>query len=174
MKVALYVRCSTSDQDTGNQRLALEQMAERRGFEVVAVYQENESAWRQGHQHELARLLADAHKGRFDTVCVWALDRFSRQGPLAVLSLVARLRRSGVKVLSLQEPWTEAPGELGDLLYSLVAWVANFESRRLSERTRAGLARARAQGKRLGRPVGSKDKRRRKKRSARVTLGGYD
>jgi len=170
MKAAIYIRCSTTGQDTDNQRLALEQWAQRRGFEIMAAYQENESAWRQGHQRELARLLNDAPKGKFDVVLVWALDRLSRQGALTVLSLVHRLGRYGVRVYSYQESWTEAPGELADLLYSVVAWVANFESKRLSERTKAGLDRARAQGKVLGRPRGSTDKRRRKKRSPKVVL----
>ena len=67
-------------------------------------------------------------------------------------------------MLSYQESWTEAPGELAELLYALTGWVARMESQRRSERTRAGLARVKAQGKRLGRPPGSKDKRRRRRR----------
>lgn len=70
-----------------------------------------------------------------------------------------RLGRYGVQVLCLQEPWTEAVGELRDLLLAIAGWVAKMESTRRSERTKAGLARAIAQGKRLGRPPGSKDKR---------------
>jgi len=169
VKAVLYVRCSTTQQETDNQRIALEQWAQRRGFEVVATYAENESAWRNGHQRELARLLSDAPKGKFDTVLVWALDRLSRQGALTILSLVNRLQRSGVRVFSYQESWTEVPGELADLLYSIVAWVAAFESKRLSERTKAGLARSKAQAGKL--PVRGKDKRRRKKRSVKVSLG---
>jgi DNA invertase Pin-like site-specific DNA recombinase len=69
-----------------------------------------------------------------------------------------------VKVLSYQESWTEAPGELGELLYALAGWVAKMESQRRSERTKAGLARVVTQGKKLGRPKGSKDKRRRRRR----------
>ncbi len=61
-----------------------------------------------------------------------------------------------------QESWTEAPGELAELLFTLTGWVARMESQRRSERTRAGLARVKAQGKRLGRPPGSKDKRKRR------------
>ncbi len=67
-------------------------------------------------------------------------------------------------MLSYQESWTEAPGELAELLYALTGWVARMESQRRSERTRAGLARVKAQGRHLGRPLGSKDKRRRKRR----------
>jgi DNA invertase Pin-like site-specific DNA recombinase len=95
---------------------------------------------------------------------VWALDRLSREGSLAILSLVNRLKVYGVKVISYQESWTEAPGELAELLYALTGWVARMESQRRSERTKAGLARVKALGKRLGRPLGSKDKKRRKRR----------
>lgn len=96
---------------------------------------------------------------------VWALDRLSRQGPLAILSLVYRLGQCGVKVLSHQEPWTEAPGPLGELLYAMVGWMARMESERQSERTKAGITRAATQGHYPGRPTGSKDKKKRKKRS---------
>ncbi|MFC1958306.1 recombinase family protein [Chloroflexota bacterium] len=99
-----------------------------RGFTLVEVYQEQESAWRDGHQRELARLLRDAHRGRFSIILVWSLDRLSREGSLAILQLVNKLSKLGVKVLSYQEPWTEAPGEIGELLYALTGWVARMES----------------------------------------------
>ncbi len=95
---------------------------------------------------------------------VWALDRLSREGALAILSLVNRLSSYGVKVLSYQESWTEAPGELAELLYALTGWVARMESQRRSERTKAGLARVKAQGRKLGRPRGSRDKMKRRRR----------
>jgi DNA invertase Pin-like site-specific DNA recombinase len=170
MKACVYARVSTDRQDAENQNLALHAWAERLGLEVVAIYQEDESAWKGGHQRELARLLRDAQRGRFQVVLVWALDRLSREGPLSILTLVNRLGRYGVKVLSYQEPWTEAPGELGELLLALTGWVARMESQRRSERTKAGLARVVAQGKRLGRPPGSKDRKRRKKRSPKVPI----
>jgi len=139
--------------------------AKQRGYEVINIYSETESAWKNGHQKELSHLLDDARKRRFEAVLVWALDRLSREGPLAILTLVNRLKNCGVKVLSYQESWTEAPGELGELLYALAGWVAKMESQRRSERTKAGLARIAAKGKKLGRPKGSKDKRKRKRRT---------
>jgi DNA invertase Pin-like site-specific DNA recombinase len=142
----------------------LETWASDRGYNLGEIYQEQESAWKAGHQRELARLLDEARKRKFDTVLVWALDRLSREGPLAILTLVNRLKICGVKVISYQESWTEAPGEIGELLYALTGWVARMESQRRSERTKAGLARLVAQGKRLGRPPGSKDKRKRRRR----------
>jgi len=169
-KASIYVRVSTGDQDTANQVLALTEWARKRGYEVVAIYSEEESAWKTGHQRELARLLQDARKRKFDVMLVWALDRLSREGSLAILSLVHRLKTFGVKVISYQESWTEAPGELAELLYALTGWVARMESQRRSERTRAGLARVVAQGKRLGRPPGSKDRRKRKRKQRLIAL----
>ena len=169
MKVCIYSRVSTNEQHVQNQAVILSDWAGQRGYEVNAVYEEQETAWKAGHQRELARLLDDARKRRFDTVLVWALDRLSREGPLAILTIVNRLKNYGVKVLSYQESWTEAPGELGELLYALTGWVARMESQRRSERTKAGLARVKAQGKRLGRPPGSKDSKKRR-RSQRFTV----
>jgi len=168
MDAVIYSRVSTIEQDTENQTIVLSNWAVARGFNIVEIYTEEESAWKAGHQRELAALIKDAYKGEFDTVLVWSLDRLSREGALAILSLVHKLNSYGVKVLSYQESWTEAPGELGELLYALTGWVAKMESQRRSERTKAGLARIKAQGKALGRPLGAKDKRRRKKRSARI------
>ena len=164
-RAAIYCRVSTTEQTVLNQSIVLTKWAEQRGFEVVAVYEEGESAWKAGHQRELARLLQDARKRKFDVLIVWALDRLSREGPLAILTLVNRLKICGVKVLSYQESWTEAPGEMTDLLYAITGWVARMESQRRSERTKAGLARAMREGKRLGRPPGSRDRRKRRRRS---------
>jgi putative DNA-invertase from lambdoid prophage Rac len=112
----------------------------------------------------LASLLEDARKRKFDTLLTWSLDRLSRQGSLAILSLIHRLKTFGVKVISFQESWTEVPGELAEVLYAIAGWVARMESQRRSERTKAGLERVRASGKRLGRPKGAQDKGKRKRR----------
>jgi len=102
MKVAIYSRTSTTDQNPVNQSMVLSEWAKQRGYEVVTVYEEQESAWKAGHQRELARLLDDAQKRKFDAVLVWGLDRLSREGPLAILTLVNRLKICGVRVLSYQ------------------------------------------------------------------------
>jgi len=165
MKAALYLRVSTTEQNVDNQLPALEAYADSRGWQIVEVYQENESAWKSGHQKELARLLADCRNGRHrvDVVLVWALDRLSREGAAAILNLVNTFKAYGVRVISYQESWTEAPGAIGEVLYAIAGWVAKMESEQRSERTKAGLARAIASGKRLGRPTGSKDGGKRKR-----------
>jgi len=170
VKTVIYARVSTDEQDTDNQIAQLVSWAASRGWEVTETYKESESAWKAGHQRELARLLDDARKRKFDTVLVWALDRLSREGSLAILTLVSRLKICCVEVISYQESWTEAPGELGELLYALTGWVARMESQRRSERTKAGLAKVSAQGRHLGRPPGSKDKRKRIRRRSITVL----
>ena len=170
MRICIYTRVSTNQQDAANQTAMLTDWVKQRGFDIVKVYEEEESAWKSGHQRVLAGLIDDARKRRFDAVLVWALDRLSREGALAILSLVQKLSICGVKVLSYQESWTEAPGELAELLYALTGWVARMESQRRSERTKAGLARVKAQGKRLGRPLGSKDGRKRRRRQRYIVL----
>lgn len=160
MKVSFYLRVSSSEQTCDNQLPALEAYAKSRGWEVAEVYSENESAAKAGHQHELARLLDDIRGGRrkYDAVLVWAMDRLSREGSAAILNLVDTFKRYGVRVISLQESWTEAPGPAAEIMFAIAGWVARMESERRSERTLAGLARVRAQGVKLGRPKGSKDK----------------
>jgi len=148
MKVALYCRVSSGDQETGNQVMALRQEVARRGWELAGVYQEEESAWRGGHQAELARAFQDGRRGQYQVLLVWALDRLSREGALAILLLMRRFRQARVKIISLQEAWTEVPSELEEVLLALTGWVARMESQRRSERTRAGTQGLQAPAKR--------------------------
>lgn len=165
MKCALYLRVSTQEQTTDNQRPQLEAYAKSREWEVVETYSENESAWKSGHQKELQRLQADIRDGRrkYDILLVWALDRLSREGAAAILNMVDSFKAYGVRVISYQESWTEAPGAIGEVLYAIAGWVAKMESQRHSQRTLAGLARVKSEGVVLGRPEGSKDKKPRRR-----------
>ena len=169
MKAVIYCRVSTKTQETENQRLALEQFAVSHGYTIVKTYSESESAWRAGQQHELAKLRKDAKRGGFDTLLVWALDRLSREGPLKVLQLVQSFQVHGVKLMSYQEAWTWTDGPMAELLYSITAWVAKYESDRRSERTKAGMVRkARELGGRI--PPRGPDKHKRKKRTPRQPI----
>ena len=161
MKCAVYLRVSTADQSVDNQLPVLEKWVTDRGYELVEVYSENESAWKAGHQKELARLKSDAMRHKFDLVLILALDRLSREGAAAILNLINTFKVYGVKVISYQEAWTEAPGEIGEILFAIAGWVARMESQRRSERTKAGLERARREGKPIGKR--GKDKGQRKR-----------
>jgi len=163
MKLAIYARVSTEDQTTKNQVHALLDYCQKRKDidELYHVYEETESAWQRGHQKQLKELIADAQRGCFDTVLVWSLDRLTRGGALKILEMIDLFKRHNIRVISYQEPWTEAPGEIADILYAITGWVAQMESQRRSERTKAGLERRRLEGKDIGRPTGSKDKKKR-------------
>ena len=166
MKAALYLRVSTTEQNVDNQLPALEAYAESRGWQIVETYRENESAWRTGHQRELARLLSDIRGGKrkYDVLLIWALDRLSRQGIGPLLQLINSFEVYGCHVVSVNENWTHPDaGPMREMFIAMSAWAAKFESDRRSERTKAGLARAIANGKKLGQPAGKKDKGKRKR-----------
>lgn len=159
MKAALYLRVSSDDQHRENQLPALIAECAAKGYEVGQVYEESESAYRSGRQHELARLFADCQNGaRPAAVMVWSVDRLSRQGISHLLSIVRRFKTMGVKVYSHCEPWLSTGDEdMGELTLAVLGFCAKYESRIKSERTRAGQARARGEGKHIGRPKGRKD-----------------
>ena len=160
MKCAIYCRVSTNEQSVENQLPVLEQLCQHRGWQIIKIEQEEGSAWHSGHQPKLAALRQEARLGRFDILLIWALDRLSREGSAAILNLVNTFKAYGVKVISYQESWTEAPGEIGEILYAITGWVARMESQRHSDRVKAGIERAR----RDGTGVRGKDTRRRKRR----------
>jgi putative DNA-invertase from lambdoid prophage Rac len=164
MKCAGYLRVSTGEQTTDNQLPAIRQWCASRGYELSEIYQENESAWRSGHQHELSRLLADIRSGKrkYDYLVIWSLDRLCRSGIGPIFSLIASFRRYGCQVVSCNESWLETSGPATDLLIAVTKWIAEFESHRRSERVKAGLARIREDGKRINRR--GKDKKPRRTR----------
>jgi len=101
---------------------------------------------------EFAEVFADAAKRRFDVVLFWALDRLSREGVLETLQHLNRLTSYGVGYRSFTEQYFDSCGIFKDAVIAIVATVAKQERIRISERVRAGLARARGNGRRLGRP----------------------
>jgi len=166
-KAAGYIRVSGNGQDASNQLPSIFAWCESRGFDRprVEIFQETESAWKVGHQRELARILADLRscQRKYDFLVVWSLDRLSRQGIVATLQLINSFEVLGCKVVSIQESWVSDGGPMREVFAAMAAWAARFESDRRSERTLAGLARVKASGKKLGRPVGSKDKGQRRR-----------
>lgn len=145
---ALYFRVSTREQHLENQRPEVERLVAARGFEVVAVYEDRESAYRRRPSFD--RMMLDARKGRFKVLGLWSLDRLGRG--LGCFDAFRELARLGVRVVSVREPWTEQEGPTLDLLAAISSWVAGFERERLRERTIAGLQRARRLGRKIGRP----------------------
>lgn len=161
MKIAIYARVSSDEQFTDNQLPQLEAYAKSKGYEVVAVYTENESAWKAGHQRELARLFSELPQTAPQICLVWAIDRLTREGIQRIFEVIQKFRKYGVKIDSLQEPWIYQDGPFAELMTVIIAWLAKFQSDRKSEAVKAGLARRRREGLPVGRQKGSKDKRKR-------------
>jgi putative DNA-invertase from lambdoid prophage Rac len=150
-RCAVYMRVSTDHQEVANQRPALEALARQRGWQAE-LFEEVASGAKE--RPVLDQVCARARRGEFCSVLVWAVDRLGRS-MLDVLTRVQALDAAGVAVVSHQEPWLDTSGPTRSLLLSIFAWVAQQERDRLRERTRAGLARAKSEGKRLGRPRAS-------------------
>ena len=166
MNATVYLRVNTDQQEVSNQLPAIEAYCNNHGWQLEGVYAESESAWRNGHQKELSRLLNDLRTGRRRYACllVWALDRLSRQGIGPLLRLINTFEMYGCHVISVNESWTHPEaGPMREMFIGMSAWAAKFESDRRSERTRAGLERAKANGQKLARPVGKKDSKKRRK-----------
>ena len=153
---ALYCRVSTSDkgQDAENQLGPLRAFCERQGYEVAGEYVDYESG-RKGRRERaaFARLFEDAAARRFDLVLFWSLDRFSREGIRKTILYLQQLDGFGVRFKSYTEAYLDTDNELvSHILLGVLSYFAELEARKISERTKAGLVRARAHGKQLGRP----------------------
>jgi DNA invertase Pin-like site-specific DNA recombinase len=149
-RAALYVRVSTKEQTAENQERELRQWADRLGFQVVRVYADTASGAR-ADRAALAAVLEGARLREYDMLLTWALDRLSREGIGAMARYIEQLRAAGIRVMSHQEPWLDTSGPVGELLVAIFAWVAQQERERIGQRIKAGQARARAHGVRLGR-----------------------
>ena len=149
---AIYARVSTSDQSNENQVLQLRQFALSQGWEVVLEYSDEVSGAKSERERPAFRAMFDAASKRtFDILLFWSLDRLSREGVLPTLQYLNRLTSYGIAWRSYTEQYIDSCGIFSDVVVSIMAAIARQERVRRSERTRAGLARARANGKRLGR-----------------------
>jgi DNA invertase Pin-like site-specific DNA recombinase len=153
MRTAIYARVSTKDkgQDTDNQALQLRKFAESQGWTITAEYVDRVSGKRSDRDQFQAMFTA-ASRRQFDILLFWSLDRFSREGTLQTLKHLERLTAYGVDYRSFTEQYLDSTGIFKDAVISILATVAKQERIRLSERTIAGLERAKAQGRVGGRP----------------------
>ena len=158
MKVALYLRVSTENQTTENQRIRLEEYAKSKNWEYD-VFDEVEST-RKTRPVKQA-LLTKLRVKEYDAVVVYKLDRWARSSTELILE-TKELIDKGVGFISISDnlDFTTASGKLH---FQILSAFAEFERSLISERTKEGLKRAKSQGKKLGRPKGSKDKNKRRK-----------
>jgi DNA invertase Pin-like site-specific DNA recombinase len=151
-RVAMYLRVSTSSQTTENQRQALQAVADQRGWQVVQAF---EDAGISGSKGRDKRVGLDAlHKAmtrsEFDLVMAWSIDRLGRSLQ-DLVGLVNEMRAVGCD-LYLHQQAVDTTTPAGKAMLQMCGVFAEFERSMIVERVNAGLARARAQGKRLGRP----------------------
>lgn len=152
MRVALYLRVSTDKQETENQAAQLRDFAAKQSWEIVREYADYES----GSKAERAgfrQMFADAAEHKFDLLLFWALDRLSREGVLETLQYLNKLTNCGVGFRSYTEQFFDSCGIFKDAIIAIMATLAKQERVKRAERTKAGLARVKAAGKRLGRPA---------------------
>jgi DNA invertase Pin-like site-specific DNA recombinase len=150
LRVALYGRVSTLDkgQDVNLQLNELREYGERRGWKIAGEYVDSVSGAKESRP-ELNRLMADAKKRKFDVIAVWKLDRFGRSLKHLVLTL-ADLESLGIAFVSLREGF-DLSTPSGRLMFHIIGAMAEFERNLIRERVRAGMAHARAKGRKLGR-----------------------
>jgi DNA invertase Pin-like site-specific DNA recombinase len=149
-RVAIYVRVSTTEQDTEGQETELREYVESRGW-TYEVYRDKGQSGAKSDRPELTRLLADLRKRKLDIVVVWALDRLARS-LRQLLEIAEQCQSLGVDLVSLRQNIdTTLPA--GRLTFQILGAVAEFEREMLRERVKAGMAQARRIGKRMGRPA---------------------
>lgn len=150
MRVAMYLRVSTDDQTTENQRREIEQAIAQRGWTVVGIYEDLGISGSKGRldRPQFDRLHQDAIRGAFDVVAAWSVDRLGRslQDLVAFLGVL-----DGVHVsLYLHRQAVDTTTSQGRMLFQLLSVFAEFERSIIVERVKAGQARAKAAGKRIG------------------------
>ncbi len=160
MRVALYARVSTANngQDPTVQTRELEEYCERRGWKVAGQYIDVGISGAKEKRPELSRLMADAHRRKFDAVIVWKFDRFDRSVS-HLLRALETFKALGIEFVSLSEQMdTSTP--TGKMVFTVLGAVAELERSLTAERVKAGLRNAKAKGKKLGRPARKVDARR--------------
>ena len=153
---AIYLRVSTdeSEQSEENQRRELRGFIQEEGYELASEFVDHESG-RKGRKKREAfdRMFEAAEERGFDVLVFWSLDRFSREGIHKTISYLQQLDALGITFRSYTEPYLNTDHELvSNILLSVLSYFAEYEAKKISRRTKAGIERAREEGKQIGRP----------------------
>lgn len=148
-RAVLYLRVSTIDQHPETQGLELRQFALQRGYEIVEEYVDHGVSGTKVRRPALDRLLKDAHRRRFDVVLVWSCDRLARSTK-HFLQVLDELNELGIQFLSQREA-IDTEGPLGRAIVVIISAIAELERSLIVERVRAGMRRAKLEGRRIGR-----------------------
>ena len=149
-RAALYLRVSTVDQHPETQVYDLRQMAVQRGYEIVKEYTDRISGVK-ARRPALDEMMRDARRGRFDVVLVWACDRIARS-VRHFLEVLDEFNRFGIEFVSFRES-IDTAGPLGRAVVVIIGAIAELERNLIVERVRAGMRRARLEGRHIGRPA---------------------
>lgn len=159
MKVCLYARVSLDEtnkddrryQEPENQLEPLREWSKRMGWEVYAEYVDRGSG-ANANRPEFRKMLHEAMLMRFQNILIWKFDRFSREPTFTAVGRVQKLRERAIGIKSLTEDWlnTSKDNPMADLILSIMAWAGAEERRKISERTKAGIARKKKLGKYKG------------------------
>lgn len=147
-RAALYMRVSTVDQHPETQLHDLRSLAAQRGFEIVHEYTDRISGVK-AKRPGLDQLLSDARRGKFDVVLVWAFDRIARS-TRHFLEVLDELNHLGIEFVSFRES-IDTGGPLGRAVVVIIGAIAELERNLIIERVRAGMRRARLEGRQIGR-----------------------
>jgi DNA invertase Pin-like site-specific DNA recombinase len=152
-RAALYLRVSTDGQSTENQLLELQRVAELSSWQIVGTYEDFAVSGAKGREDRpgLDNLLKDAARRKFDLVAAWSVDRLGRSLQ-DLLTFLGEIHAVGVD-LYLHQQGIDTTTPAGKAMFQMCGVFAEFERAMIRERVTAGLARARANGKRLGRPT---------------------
>lgn len=154
MRAALYLRVSTTDQDTERQERELRAVAAARGYEIVEVYTDNGISGAKGRDKRPAfdRLHKDATRGRFDIVMGWSVDRLGRSLK-DLVGFLEHLHDVNVE-LYLHQQALDSTTASGKAMFGMLGVFSEFERTMIAERVRSGLAKAKAKGTKSGKPIG--------------------
>ena len=151
MRIGIYARVSTDKQETANQVDQLREFAGKQGWQIVFEFVDVVSGSGKLKRPQFEKMMQAASRREFDLLLFWKLDRFSREGVRKTLQYLTQLDSWGVSWRSFQEPWFDSCGPFKDAVISIMATLASQERIGISERTKAGLARAVKAGSVLGR-----------------------
>jgi len=150
MKIAIYVRVSTDKQESENQLIELREYCKSSDYHIFHEYVDIISG-KEDKRPNWDQLFLDAHRKKFDIVLFWDLSRFSRSGTLYTLQKLRELENLGIGYISYREPYLNTVGQFKDVVISILSTVAKIEREQISDRTKAGLKRAKLNGVILGR-----------------------
>ena len=148
-RAVIYSRVSTLDQNPQMQLLDLQQLASQRGFEIIDTYVDHGYSGVRVKRPALDRMLADARRGRFDVLLVWSCDRVARS-TRHLLDVLDELNRLNIQFVSFREA-LDTSGPLGRAITIIIGAIAELERSLIIERVRAGMRRAKLEGRHIGR-----------------------